>query len=165
MKANLMVRVRSGISVAVLAATLSMSGCMVAPIQSPVDPPAATRDEVRILTELVNEHRKKVGCKPLTWLSAVAAIAQQHSIDMYHNRFFSHVNHFGKSPFDRLRDAGIAYSVAAENIAAGQRTAEQVLQSWLGSSGHRKNIENCRLLQHGVGLANDHWTHMFVTLR
>ena len=160
-----MTGIRARVLATALAATVVTSGCIIAPIQSPVDPPAATRDEVRVLTELVNDHRKKVGCSPLTWVSAVAAIAQQHSMDMYHNRFFSHVNHFGKSPFDRLKDAGIAYSVAAENIAAGQRTAEQVLQSWLGSSGHRKNIENCRLLQHGVGLANDHWTHIFVTLR
>jgi uncharacterized protein YkwD len=98
-------------------------------------------------------------------VSAVADVAQKHSEDMSRNNYFSHTNQQGKTPFDRLRAAGITYTVAAENIAEGQRTAEQVLASWLSSSGHRHNIEDCRLLQHGVGLANYHWTHMFVRLR
>jgi uncharacterized protein YkwD len=150
-----------------LAAATLLTGCVVVapPIESPVDPPPSTRDEVRAFTELVNKHRRQIGCKELTWVSAVASIAQKHSEDMYHNNFFSHTNHFGKTPFDRLREAGIAYTAAAENIAEGQRTAEQVLASWLSSSGHRRNIEDCRMLQHGVGLANNHWTHMFVRLR
>ncbi len=144
---------------------LLLGGCLVMqPIESPVDPPPSTRDEVEVFTRLVNEHRKQVGCKPLTWVGPVAVVARQHSVDMFSYGFFSHVNHLGKTPFDRLKDAGIRYRIAAENIAAGQRTAEQVLQSWLGSSGHRKNIENCELTQHGAGLSNNHWTHVFVTL-
>lgn len=144
-----------------------IGGCMggIARIDPPTAPPLATRDEVRAFAELVNEHREKIGCKPLTWLSPVAAVAQQHSEDMSHYGFFNHVNQHGQNPFDRLKAAGIAYSRAAENIAAGQRTADEVLRSWLSSSGHRRNIEDCRLTQHGVGLANNHWTHMFVTLR
>ena len=152
-------------SVAALA--LFLAGCMggIARIDPPTAPPLSTRDEVRTFAELVNKHREKIGCKPLTWLSPVAAVAQQHSNDMSHYGFFSHVNQHGQTAFDRLKAAGIAYRIAAENIAAGQRTAEEVLHSWLTSSGHRRNIEDCRLTQHGVGLANNHWTHMFVTLR
>ena len=142
------------------------SGCMgITTIKPPTDPPLSTRDEIRSFTELVNRHREKIGCKPLTWLTPIAAVAQQHSEDMSHYRFFNHVNQNGQDPFERLKAAGIAYRAAAENIAAGQRTGAEVLESWLGSRGHRKNIEDCTLLQHGVGLANNHWTHMFVTLR
>jgi uncharacterized protein YkwD len=146
---------------------ITLSSCIVAPgtIKAPTAPPPSTRDEVRAFTELVNKHRRSVGCKELTWVSAVADVAQKHSEDMYRHNFFDHVNQEGKSPFDRLRLAGIAYTAAAENIAAGQGTAEQVLASWLSSSGHRRNIEDCRLLQHGIGLANNYWTHMFVRLR
>lgn len=144
---------------------LLLPGCIIAPIETPTTPPLSTRDEVRAFVELVNEHRRKVGCKPFTWLTPVAEVAQNHSENMYHYSFFSHVNHEGKSPFERLKEAGIAYRRAAENIAAGQQTAEQVLHSWLGSPGHRRNIDDCSLLQHGVGLANHRWTHMLVTLR
>jgi uncharacterized protein YkwD len=82
---------------------------------------------------------------------------------MFHYRFFSHTNHLGKNPFQRLQGAGIRYRIAAENIAAGQQTAEQVLQSWLNSQGHRRNIENCDLTQHGVGFYNNRWTHVLMT--
>ena len=115
--------------------------------------------------ELVNKHRERVGCKPLTWLSPVARVAQNHSDEMAALGFFSHTNLRGETPFDRLRKAGIAYRLAAENIAEGQRTAEEVLASWLSSSGHRRNIEDCNLEQHGVGMTQNRWTHVFVTLR
>jgi uncharacterized protein YkwD len=77
--------------------------------------------------------------------------------------FFSHTNPDGDSPWDRLSAAGISFSRAAENIAWGYTSAEAVLSGWLGSPGHRANIENCALTHHGVGLADWHWTHLFVT--
>ena len=144
---------------------LLLDGCVIAPIAPPVAPPASARDEVRAFTELVNEHRKKVGCRPLTWVSAVAVVAQRHSEEMAALGFFSHTNLQGETPFARLRKAGIQYTMAAENIAEGQRTAEQVLASWLSSRGHRRNIEDCSFRQHGIGMEQNRWTHMFVTLR
>jgi uncharacterized protein YkwD len=146
-----------------IVAILFLGGCT-APIKAPVAPPPSARDAVEVFARLVNQHRQKVGCKPFTWVGALAVVAQKHSEDMFAHSFFSHVNPAGKTPFDRLQDAGIRYRIAAENIAAGQQTAEQVLQSWLGSPGHRRNIENCELTQHGVGLSNNRWTHVMVTL-
>ena len=127
--------------------------------------PVASRDQVEEFARLVNAHRRKVGCRPLTWAGAVAQVAQQHSENMYRHNFFDHVNQDGKNPFERLEAARIRYRMAAENIAAGQWTAQQVLESWLSSPGHRRNIENCELLEHGVGLSHNRWTHVLVTLR
>jgi uncharacterized protein YkwD len=149
----------------ILAVSLLLAACIAGPVQPPVAPPPSTRDEVRAFTNLVNAHRKKIGCPVLTWVGPVARVAQRHSEDMAFHSFFSHTNLQGETPFVRLDKAGIKYRLAAENIAAGQRTAEQVLQSWLTSRGHRRNIEDCKLLQHGVGLHQNHWTHVFVTTR
>jgi uncharacterized protein YkwD len=99
------------------------------------------------------------------WVRAVAIVAQKHSEDMYRNNYFDHTNREGQDAFDRLQAAGIRYRMAAENIAAGQFNAELVLESWLSSAGHRRNIENCSLLEHGLGLSNNRWTHLLVTLR
>lgn len=118
--------------------------------------------EVEAFVTLVNEHRAQVGCPPLEWRSSVARVAQAHSEDMVDRDFFSHTNPDGKSPFDRLREAGIEYRSAAENIAWGYGTASAVLAGWLGSAGHKANIENCSLTQHGVGLRGTHWTHLFI---
>ncbi len=117
--------------------------------------------------QLINEHRKKVGCPPLKLNARLQKIALDHSKDMAARDFFSHTNPDGQSPFDRMKGAGIRYSWAAENIAFGQRTASEVIGSWLNSSGHRQNIENCKLREHGIGhySVTNHWTHVFATLR
>lgn len=122
------------------------------------DLPAAVAEFV----DLLNAHRVSVGCPSLAWNGGVADVAQGHSDDMVARDFFSHTNPDGLSPFDRLAAAGIAYSAAAENIAYGYPTAQAVLQAWMNSSGHRANIENCGLTEHGVGIAGSHWTHVFI---
>ena len=148
-----------------LALSFLPAGCVgITRIDPPVAPPEAAPDQIKVVAEMVNAHRRKIGCKPLAWLSPVAAVAQNHSQDMAANRFFSHKNLLGETPFDRLEKAGIKYRRAAENIASGQRSAQQVVISWLQSAGHRRNIEDCALQQHGIGLFQNHWTHVFVTL-
>jgi len=142
---------------AVLVALVLVAGCGDDDVLGPSDP------ELEIFVELVNDHRVSVGCEPLVWRPDVAEVARAHSQDMVERDFFAHTNPDGASPFDRLRLAGIDYSRAAENIAYGYRTAENVLDGWLGSPGHRANIERCALTQHGIGLVGTHWTHLFVT--
>jgi uncharacterized protein YkwD len=125
-----------------------------------LDPASDSR--IESFVDLMNAHRTSLGCSPLAWNPAVAAVAQAHSEDMVARDFFSHTNPDGESPFDRLHNAGITYAAAAENIAAGYPAADEVLQAWLESAGHRANIENCSLTEHGVGLQNTHWTHLFI---
>ena len=123
-----------------------------------VEVPAAAAE----FAELVNAHRASVGCSALVWNGSVADVARAHSDDMVTRDFFSHTNPDGLSPFDRLSAAGIAFTAAAENIAYGYPTAQAVLQGWLDSPGHRANIENCALTEHGVGVTRAHWTHLFI---
>jgi uncharacterized protein YkwD len=103
-----------------------------------------------------------VGCAALRWDGPTAAVAQAHAEDMVRRDFFSHTNPDGQTPFDRLRAAGVTYMAAAENIAYGYSTGAGVLEGWLGSTGHRANIENCAYTHHGVGKAGTHWTHLFL---
>jgi uncharacterized protein YkwD len=118
--------------------------------------------EVEAFVDIANSHRRSVGCENLSWNADVAAVAQAHSMDMVQRDFFAHDNPDGDSPFDRLTNAGIAYSSAAENIASGYGTAASVLEGWLNSAGHRANLENCGLTQAGVGLLETRWTHLFI---
>jgi uncharacterized protein YkwD len=126
------------------------------------EPPALVSPAVAEFVDLVNAHRTSMGLAQLTWDAEVAAVAQAHSQDMVARGFFSHTNPDGESPFDRLRAAGIAYSAAGENIAYGYPTPASVLAAWLGSDGHRANIENANYTHHGVGLAGTDWTHLFI---
>ena len=117
---------------------------------------------VSAFAQLVNGHRLSQGCLALEWSSAIAAVAQSHSQDMVERGFFSHTNPDGDSPGDRLNAVGINGSGWAENIASGYLDAASALEGWLGSPGHRANIENCSLTHHGAGLVSARWTHLFL---
>ena len=138
-----------------------MGGAVACEDASPTGP--AISADLEEFVSLLNSYRVSVGCAPLAWDGRVAAVAEAHSQDMVARDFFSHTNPDGDSPWDRLGDAGISFTLAAENIAWGYTSGEAVLNGWLGSPGHRANIENCALTHHGVGLADWHWTHVFVT--
>lgn len=125
--------------------------------------------EYRIF-ELTNEEREKEGLDPLVWNEDLAELARAHSLDMVERDFFSHDNPDGLSPFDRMKSAGIKYSYAAENIAAGQTSPEETIADWMNSEGHHKNILNPDLKELGVGLARGgeygiYWTQNFATLK
>lgn len=124
--------------------------------------------------ELTNQERLKAGLLPLTYDYQLETSAEIHSQDMALQDYFDHNGLDGSSPFDRIEAAGYNYSWAAENIAAGQTTPEQVVNGWMNSPGHRANILNPNLTEIGVGyyyLADDtgnqnfnhYWTQNFGT--
>jgi uncharacterized protein YkwD len=123
--------------------------------------PAIPDPQVREFVRLVNQHRRRIGCRALAWDRRIAAVASRHSRDMEVRGFFDHVNPDGVSPFRRLRAAGVGYRAAAENIAQDGAPPEVVLRRWLASPGHRRNLENCSYTVHGLGRHGEYWTHVF----
>ena len=116
--------------------------------------------------DLVNEQRAQNGLSALVWDDALASVARAHSEDMRDRKFFSHTNPDGLSPFDRIKNFGISYRSAGENIAAGQTTPAEVVQAWMNSSGHKANILNESYTRLGVGYAaggpqRHYWTQNF----
>jgi uncharacterized protein YkwD len=77
--------------------------------------------------------------------------ARLHAKDMGDNNFFDHVNLQGLDPFDRMKNAGFTGTTMGENIAAGQSTPAAVVQGWMQSTGHCKNIMNGKYKYLGVG--------------
>lgn len=115
---------------------------------------------IREFVRLINAKRLAAGCPKLKWDDRIAAIARGHSRDMGSRNFFNHTNPDGKDPFDRLKESKLFFSAAAENIALGPRTGQEVYDVWLRSPSHRKNMLACRFTRHGVGRAGDRWTHV-----
>ena len=99
------------------------------------------------LLNLVNKARAENGLSALTLNSNLSAVAQKKAEDMKNNNYFSHTSPTYGSPFDMIKNAGINYKTAGENIAKGQKTAEAVFNAWMNSSGHRANILNSRFTQ------------------
>jgi uncharacterized YkwD family protein len=114
------------------------------------------------VTALVNAERTKAGLKPLKYSEPLAKVARVKSADMYENSYFGHVSPTFGTPFDMLDKHRIPYQFAGENIAKGHHTPEEVVQSWMNSEGHRKNILNANYNQMGVGFYNHFWTQQFV---
>ncbi len=113
---------------------------------------------------LVNEARAQNGLKALTYNWELARVARYKSRDMKDNRYFSHTSPVYGSPFQMIKNFGISYRSAGENIARGQKTPEAVVNAWMNSSGHRANILNQSFTQIGVGYVADgnYWTQMFI---
>ncbi|HBG3869069.1 CAP domain-containing protein [Clostridioides difficile] len=119
------------------------------------------------VVDLVNIERSKAGLNPLTLDSSISNVATKKSQDMIDNNYFSHNSPTYGSPFDMLKKFGISYKTAGENIAMGQKTPKEVVNAWMNSEGHRKNIMNPNFSKIGVGVAQKsggsiYWTQIFV---
>jgi uncharacterized YkwD family protein/spore coat assembly protein SafA len=117
---------------------------------------------------LVNQERSKHGLQPLKLNWELSRVARYKSQDMIDKNYFSHTSPTYGSPFTMIKNFGISYRAAGENIAAGQKTPQEVMNAWMNSEGHRKNILSSQYTEIGVGYAKGgsyghYWTQMFIT--
>lgn len=114
--------------------------------------------------DLVNQIRVQNGLKKLTANWELSRVARYKSQDMKDKKYFSHTSPTYGSPFNMIKNFGISFKTAGENIAYGYSTPEAVVNGWMNSEGHRKNILNPNYTQIGVGyVASGHyWTQMFI---
>ncbi|GAA2662683.1 MULTISPECIES: CAP domain-containing protein [Actinosynnema] len=123
---------------------------------SPQDRPALDVVQADRVVRLVNRARGAAGCAALGVDDRVVAAAEAHSADMASREYFAHTSPEGVDFATRMREAGYPRP-AGENIAMGQRSAEDVVGAWLDSEGHRRNILDCSFTTTGVGLDTRGW--------
>lgn len=113
---------------------------------------------------LVNVERANAGLPALKYDWELARVAEHKSQDMHDKKYFNHTSPTYGSPFTMMKNYGITYKSAGENIAQGQRTAQEVVNAWMNSAGHRANILNANYTHIGVGYVADgnYWTQMFI---
>jgi uncharacterized protein YkwD len=117
---------------------------------------AALRDRERVRAELltlVDDERRRAGRQPLAADSRLEAAAQRHAGDMLARSYFAHRDPDGTTVRERAREAGFDWLAIGENIAEGQQSVKEVVESWMRSAGHRENILDRRYTRTGVGLA------------
>lgn len=117
------------------------------------------------VVDLVNQERQKQGLKPLTLNKKLSDVARTKSKDMMDKGYFDHNSPTYGSPFDMMKQFGIEYTTAGENIAKGQQSPEDVMNAWMNSDGHRKNILNPDFTEIGVGYVKGdttYWTQQFI---
>lgn len=116
---------------------------------------------------LTNIEREKNGLDAFILDDKLDAVASLKSQDMVDNNYYSHISPTYGSPFEMMKFYGINYSTAGENIAQGQVSADEVVEAWMNSTGHRENILNPAFSKIGIGAyaGNNrhlHWTQMFM---
>lgn len=116
------------------------------------------------VVRLVNEIRAENGLQALTYDWELSRVARYKSQDMKDNKYFSHTSQTYGSPFQMIKNFGITYRSAGENIAKGYATPQAVVNGWMNSSGHRANILNASFNRIGVGYvaSGNYWTQMFI---
>ncbi len=133
------------------------------PEPSPTRPaPISGDDEAAAVVAATNAERADAGCGPLQTDSRLTAAAQGHAEDMATGGFFSHTSEDGREFDDRIRAAGHP-APGGENIAAGQDGAAEVVDAWMNSPGHRRNILDCDFVSIGVGFdaRGNQWVQNF----
>jgi uncharacterized protein YkwD len=123
-----------------------------------------------LLLELVNEVRL-TGCQcgdedmppvnPLVWNNTLAKVAQEHSNYMYKTSTLSHTGENGTENTDRVNNANYEWMSLGENVAKGFADEKSVIEAWLNSPGHCKNIMNELFEEMGVARKENYWTQVF----
>lgn len=135
-------------------------------VTAPTENASVGTYEQQVVT-LVNQERAKQGLSPLTLNTKLSSVAETKAADMRDKNYFSHTSPTYGSPFDMMKQFGISYKSAGENIAMGQKTPESVMNGWMNSEGHRANILNANYTEIGVGYVTDsngktYWVQMFI---
>lgn len=103
------------------------------------------------IVRLVNEERTKRGIAKLSIDNSLMEIADIRAEEITEN--FSHTRPDGTSFRTLYDDYGLENYSGGENIAMGQKNPEDVMRSWMNSSGHRENILRSHYTSIGIGIA------------
>lgn len=145
--------------------------------RAPVAPPASNQDgevsldaiEAEVL-RLTNVERLRAGLPPVAFEARLAEAARRHSEEMAAEGYFSHDSPTPgyTSLTDRIGKAGITrFERASENIAMGtfepREAASKLVEMWMNSEGHRKNILDPEVRLLGVGTATNDKGELYAT--
>lgn len=155
----------TGISGGSTKITVKLSGktttCTVKVNAAPVEPGSSNESPLvsQVLT-LINKERSKKGLSALKNDARLAEAANIRAKEIVEK--FDHTRPNGMTCFSL-----IPYSAShgGENIAAGYETAEAVVQGWMNSEAHKKNLLKSEYRESGVGLytfnGRNYWVQMF----
>jgi len=146
-----------------LALSLSIAGAQAAP---PAEVGSFCSQEEWETLKLTNRERLSQDLPPLSTFPALQQAADVREQDLAQQ--YSHVRPDGSQWSSVLSQLDLGFRAAGENIAAGQRSASQVVSAWMGSEGHRANILNADYAHMGAGYSSagflgTSWVQLFLT--
>lgn len=103
--------------------------------------------------ELVNREREARGLEPLEWAGDIAECASVRAMEAAAG--LSHIRPDGRTFSSVFDDSGISYSSCGENVASGQMSPAVIINAWMNSEGHRRNILNASYEETGISCYSD----------
>jgi len=109
---------------------------------------------IQTLLKSTNIARQDSQAKALAINPILNAAAQAKADDMVKRNYWSHITPDGKEPWSFIATAGYDYAKAGENLAYGFDSANQVIDGWMNSTSHRRNILDRSYSEVGFGIAS-----------
>ena len=123
------------------------------PVPSPPPATGSISAEEMQMVNLVNQERAKAGVAQLAVDSQLVAVARIKSQDMITNNYFGHTSPSFGATFNLIKQRGIPYSTAGENLA-GTMNVTSAHQMLMNSAGHRANILYPAFRRIGIGIVH-----------
>lgn len=142
--------------------TIFPNGKEIIPLTFKVEEPLLRKELEIGMLEMINIEREKLGLPELYFDEELAEVARTHSKDMFQRGYFSHYSPEGKSPFDRIRNNGIKFRIAGENLALAQNLS-LAHQGLMESPVHRANIEHQSYGKVGIGILDGGYNGLMIT--
>lgn len=124
---------------------------------------SASKSGEREILQLINAERAKKGMSSLEWDEDLANAARYHAYDLATQDYFDHASYDRSGEklvqvggtFDRIKKFYSKSFVNAENIAAGNKSANDTYMQWYNSKGHYENMFNPSSKKVGLGVFYD----------
>jgi hypothetical protein len=92
------------------------------------------------LLDATNQKRQENGLSPLTLNDQLTQAASNKGLDMFAKNYWAHFAPDGTTPWSFIKASGYSYTFAGENLARGFYNASDVVNAWMNSPEHRKNM-------------------------
>ncbi len=97
----------------------------------------------------------------LAWNGQLGAAALEHSRDMAENDHFAHLGTDGRSVGDRVSKTGYDWQTVGENLARNQVSVSQVIDDWLASPSHCRQLLAANYSEFGAAKSDGYWAQVF----
>lgn len=147
-----------------LLSVLTLSAMLATPAAIACTLPAGADAMRKAAIAQINAERRAEGLPALRANAQLMQAAQAHACDSAKRRKMDHAGSDGSRFTTRINRTGYVYAPGSpnENVAFGYPTAAGVVQGWMTSSGHRRNILSRKISETGIGVAEEpgnrlHW--------
>lgn len=106
------------------------------------------------IIRLTNAQRTADGLPEVKLDAQLSAAAAQKAADMFARNYWAHVSPIGREPWYFITQAGYGFRYAGENLARDFSDAKSIVDAWVASPTHRKNLLNSHYQDIGIAVVD-----------